>query len=226
MTAHDPGTYAATVPRTAFGYVRSSPGEPPRVLRDQALEIRRVVQQQFGPAGTRRLTIVRDPDCEQPQLLARILQQLADGAAQKLYVTRWDRLSTNSLLLSGIRQHARRHGWTLRILDSDNDDGRGSLRSVLTTEGLARARQRGQRLGRPRTCPDWVLDCVVELHLHGHSMAAIAEALNKERVPTPGGGPRWHSSYVSRLLRTQDGQARRETRELDFIITQAGLGHR
>lgn len=73
---------------------------------------------------------------------------------------------------------------------------------------LAKA-ARGERIGRPRSCPDDVLQHVLELRAAGGTLAAIAEAMNVADIRTPAGSARWYASHVSRLLRTQD--ARRPT---------------
>lgn len=72
---------------------------------------------------------------------------------------------------------------------------------------LAKA-ARGERVGRPRSCPDEVLDQVLELRRGGATLAAIASAMNAAGVVTPAGSPRWWPSHVSRLLRTQDARGR------------------
>ncbi|MFJ5834674.1 recombinase family protein [Streptomyces sp. NPDC093089] len=76
--------------------------------------------------------------------------------------------------------------------------------SARTITALAERRAAGVRLGRPRVCPDSVLRCVVLLRLGGTTLADIADALNRSGTSTPGGGPFWYPSHVSRLLRTQD----------------------
>lgn len=69
-----------------------------------------------------------------------------------------------------------------------------------------------KRVGRKRLCSDRVLVYVVDLRLGGASLRGIAARLNAEGVPTPGGGLRWHHSYVDRLLHTHAGKALLVTR--------------
>lgn len=64
-----------------------------------------------------------------------------------------------------------------------------------------------KRAGRKRLCSDEVLVYVVDLRLGGASLRGIAAKLNTEGVTTPGGGLRWHHSYVDRLLHTHAGKA-------------------
>lgn len=68
------------------------------------------------------------------------------------------------------------------------------------------------RRGRKRQCSDGVLEYVADLHRAGMSLRGIAVRLNAEGVPTPGGGARWHHTYVDRLLHTHGGRAMLETR--------------
>jgi hypothetical protein len=49
-----------------------------------------------------------------------------------------------------------------------------------------------------------VLARVVTARVGGATLVEIADKLNADGVPTPGGGGRWYPSHLSRLLRTQD----------------------
>lgn len=66
--------------------------------------------------------------------------------------------------------------------------------------------------GRPRSCPDQVLQDVVQLRQSGARLIDICNALNALGTPTPGGGVRWWPSHVHRLLRTRDGSRMLEAR--------------
>ena len=55
-------------------------------------------------------------------------------------------------------------------------------------KGLREAAAKGGRRGRPQQCPRAVVVRVVDAHLAGRSMRAIAEQLNNKGVPTPGHG--------------------------------------
>lgn len=83
-----------------------------------------------------------------------------------------------------------------------------ALISERTTAALQAKMARGERIGRPRSCPDATLDRVLELRTLGLSLLAIAEAMNAAGVLTPAGSSRWWPSHVSRLLRTQDARVR------------------
>jgi DNA invertase Pin-like site-specific DNA recombinase len=73
-------------------------------------------------------------------------------------------------------------------------------------EGLARRRAAGGRIGRPQTLPRDVVSRIVEAHLGGSSLSAIARELNAERVPTAQGGAQWHPSTVKAVLGSQAAQ--------------------
>ena len=63
-----------------------------------------------------------------------------------------------------------------------------------------------RRRGRPRRCPQDVLERVVSLRKRGDLLTEICDQLNADGVPTPGGGKHWWPSHVHRLLRTLDAQ--------------------
>jgi DNA invertase Pin-like site-specific DNA recombinase len=69
-----------------------------------------------------------------------------------------------------------------------------------TKDALAVKRAQGVRLGRPP-----VLDAPLRLRIErmrrsGSTLAAIAEVLNTEAVPTAHGGARWYPSTVRKVL--------------------------
>lgn len=89
---------------------------------------------------------------------------------------------------------------------ADQRRSRGEIVAQRITEALAARRATGTRLGRPRQCPDDVLSRVVFSRADGATLTDIAESMNTDGVPTPGGGSKWYPSHVHRLLRTQDAQ--------------------
>lgn len=69
---------------------------------------------------------------------------------------------------------------------------------------LPRSLQR--RPGRPRCCPDEILELVVRLRGRSAKLREICEVLNGEGVPTPGGRPLWRPKTVHDLLNTIDAE--------------------
>src|SRR5262249_44114486 len=65
-----------------------------------------------------------------------------------------------------------------------------------TREALAVARASGVRLGRPPTVPQAVVRRIQRKRARRDSLGAIAESLNRDKVPTAQGGARWYAATV------------------------------
>ena len=74
-----------------------------------------------------------------------------------------------------------------------------------TREALAVRKAQGVRLGRPVVMSSEVSGRIAGLRRKGLTLAAIAELLNDDMVPTAQGGVRWHPSTVRAVLRRTDG---------------------
>jgi len=163
----------------------------------------------------------RVPWAERPGLVAAV--RLVDvGEADAVAIARLDRLARR---VEDSLQLVRQLGAGLVCLNPaiDTTSATGwfgltvlaaaaELESTLASERtraamLAKA-ARGERIGRPRSCSDEVLDQVLELRAAGETLVSISAALNEAGISTPAGSPRWWPSHVSRLLRTQDARAR------------------
>lgn len=76
---------------------------------------------------------------------------------------------------------------------------------------MAAARERGVRLGRPPAPAPVGATRAAALRGEGHSLTAIAAALNAEKLPTPSGKGAWTRSSVqyalNRLAKQQQEQA-------------------
>jgi DNA invertase Pin-like site-specific DNA recombinase len=151
--------------------------------------------------------------------LEEALQGLLDGSYDTLVAAKLDRLSRSVVQLGGLLERAEREGWALVLLDFDVDTTKPTGRLVAhvlaavaeferqrirerTREGLAQAKARGQRLGRPRLLPDEVVDRIVAERADGATIRAIAAGLNEDRVPTAHGGARWWPSTVAAVLKS------------------------
>jgi DNA invertase Pin-like site-specific DNA recombinase len=71
-----------------------------------------------------------------------------------------------------------------------------------TREALAVKRASGVRLGRPVSLPAAVRERIASERRAGRSLAAIAESLNAQQVPTAQGGRQCWASTVRAVLRS------------------------
>ena len=74
------------------------------------------------------------------------------------------------------------------------------LVSERTRAAPARRRAQGGTLGTPRRAPEPVVSKIKTLRAHGLTLQAIAEELNRLRVPTAGGAASWRPSWVRSVL--------------------------
>ncbi|WP_091094462.1 recombinase family protein [Micromonospora citrea] len=78
------------------------------------------------------------------------------------------------------------------------------MRRPEVSAGMAAARDRGVRLGRPPAPVPPSAVRAAKLRGEGLSLAAIAERLNAEQVPTPSGKGTWAKSSVKYVLDRHD----------------------
>lgn len=71
-----------------------------------------------------------------------------------------------------------------------------------TRDALQALRARGVRLGRPRAIPGVLAARIGAWRASGATLASIADALNRSKVPTAHGGERWRPSTVRGVLRS------------------------
>lgn len=149
--------------------------------------------------------------------IADALDRLRAGKAGVLVVSKLDRLSRSLLDFAQLMATAEREGWRLVVLDMqiDTTTPSGALmahvlsafteyeRRVIgarTSAALQQLKASGKRLGRPRVMPESVTERIVSERGQGATLAAIANALNADSVPTARGGARWYPSTVKRVL--------------------------
>jgi DNA invertase Pin-like site-specific DNA recombinase len=152
------------------------------------------------------------------------LDALREKRADTLVVAKLDRLSRSILDFAGLMDRATREHWALVALDLgvDTTSPAGeAMANVMATfaqlerrliaqrtkEALAQKRAVGVRLGRPRQLADRVRRRIVAERAAGQTLAAIANGLNRDAVPTAQGGRRWYPSTVRAVLRGADRDA-------------------
>ena len=70
-----------------------------------------------------------------------------------------------------------------------------------TREGRAKARKAGKQIGSPVLLPIEIQDRIVAERQGGRTLAAIAQGLNDDLMPLPGGGRVWLPASVTGVLR-------------------------
>jgi DNA invertase Pin-like site-specific DNA recombinase len=145
------------------------------------------------------------------------LRVLATGEAQALVAAKRERLSQAPLDLAALLATAQRHGWALVALDcalEPTTPGAEPNANLLATfaplerrlisqrtrEALAAKRAQGVRLGRPPTISQYVIDRIKRERAAGNSLAAIANGLNADRIPTAQGGRCWYLATIRYTL--------------------------
>ena len=86
-------------------------------------------------------------------------------------------------------------------------DAEPRARRPEVAEGMAAARERGVRLGRPATPVGQSARRAAELRAAGNSLAQIAQTLDAEGIPTPSGRGQWRKSSVRHVLARWDQES-------------------
>jgi len=149
-------------------------------------------------------------------LLSDALEAVRAGEAEGLIAAKLDRISRSSLDFATILDDARRHGWTLVVIDIGLDlstpmgEAMAGMASVFaqlerrtigerTRVALDAARARGVVLGRPVSVAPGTVDRILELRGQGLTFAAIAKVLNTAGVPASRDGRQWWPSTVRKV---------------------------
>jgi DNA invertase Pin-like site-specific DNA recombinase len=145
------------------------------------------------------------------------LRVLASGDATALVARKLDRPARSLLDLACLLASAQKRGWALVALDCALDPrtpgGEAAVKvlasfapcergliSQRTRQALARKRAQGVRLGRPPTMSSYAIERIRRERAAGNSLAAIANGLNADRIPTAQGGRRWYPATVRYTL--------------------------
>jgi len=150
-------------------------------------------------------------------VLRKALEDLDEGKAQALFVTRLDRLARSTRDFLSIVDRSHKFGWRLALLDLGLDTATYQGRFVVTImsamaemeRGMISLRQKDVHQDRKNNGKVWGVDLgplpVVNESVTerinrerslGLSYNSIAENLNKDAIPTALGGKQWHASTV------------------------------
>jgi len=142
------------------------------------------------------------------------------GDAEALVARKLDTPSRSLLELACLMASAQQQGFALVALDCALEPRtppgeaavnvlcsfapceRGLI-SKRVREALARKRAQGVRLGRPPTMSAYAIERIRRERAAGASLAAIANGLNEDRIPTAQGGPRWYPATVRYTLKRE-----------------------
>jgi DNA invertase Pin-like site-specific DNA recombinase len=171
--------------------------------------------------GWRLLEVVEDAgfsatDLKRPGI-QEALRLLETADAKALVVAKRDRLSRSLGELTALIASAQKQGWALVALDCALDTTTPAGKQVATLlasfapferrlisqrtrQALALKRAQGVRLGRPPTISQYAIDRIRRERAAGNSLAAIANGLNADHVPTAQGGRRWYPATIHYTL--------------------------
>jgi DNA invertase Pin-like site-specific DNA recombinase len=232
----------------AIGYSRCSTGE--QATNGYSLDAQEdAITARAQARGWNLLEVRSDPGvsgavpADQRPALSKVLAKLDAGEADVLIVGRLDRLSRSMADLVTLLDRARRNEWVPVFVDGasglDLSSTEGKLFALMlggfaeierelisrrTKEGLAEARRRGVRLGRPPTLPDDVISRIITARDSGDTWQAICDTLTADQVPTARGGI-WRPGTVSYLYRTHtSGPPKRGVRRAEraAFLQEAG----
>jgi len=139
------------------------------------------------------------------------------GEVDGIVATKIDRVSRSVADFANLVCEAKTCKWNLVVLDIglDLSSPTGEFVATImcaaaqlerrmigarTKDGLAAAKAKGVRLGRPRSLPEDVALRVAELRQQGATLAAIADQLNADQIPTARGGVRWYPNTIRAIL--------------------------
>jgi len=150
-------------------------------------------------------------------VLKKALEDLDNGKAQALFVTRLDRLARSTRDFLDIVDRSHKNGWRLALLDLGLDTATYQGRFVVTImsamaemeRGMISLRSRdvhqdrrnngkvwGVDLGPLPLITETVIDRIINERNLGLSYKMIADNLNNASVPTVLGGEKWYASTV------------------------------
>jgi DNA invertase Pin-like site-specific DNA recombinase len=202
-----------------LGYVRVSTDEQSESGAGIEAQ-RRAIKAECKRRGWQLVQVIEDAGFSAKALqrpgIQAALQALESGGAKALVAAKLDRLSRSMIDFTALMATAQKQGWALVALDCavDTTTPAGeAMANVLATfaqferrliaqrtrEALAVKRSQGVRLGRPPTLDAKTVSRIRRERTRGKTLAAIAEGLTADQVPTAHGG-RWHAATVRAVL--------------------------
>jgi DNA invertase Pin-like site-specific DNA recombinase len=203
---------------TAILYSRASTSEQNLTLEGQRAKL----QAEAAYRGWEHTVYLEDGGQSGKSLdrpgMRKALAMLASGEADTLCAVKLDRLSRSVVDFVSLLSLAERQGWNLVVLDLALDTSSANGRFVAqilasvaelernliaerTKAALAVKRQQGVRLGRPVRLDPEVRRFIGHARAEGFTMAAIADTLTAQGIPTAHGG-RWAPGTVHSVLRS------------------------
>lgn len=211
------------------GYIRVSTGEQAESGAGLAAQ-RATIEGEADRRGWQLVAVHEDAGISGKSMTGRAgldaaLLAVEGSEAEVLVVAKLDRLSRSLLDFANLMERSRRKRWALVALDLgvDTTTPAGSLVASLmatfseyerriigvrTKEALAVKRAEGVVLGRPRQLSTDVVQRIQRERAGGETLAAIAERLNQDAVPTAHGGRAWHRATVRQVLLSNAQEAR------------------
>jgi DNA invertase Pin-like site-specific DNA recombinase len=208
-------------PVRCIGYVRVSTDEQAASGAGLASQ-RKAIRAEAERRGWELLEIVGEDAGASSATLERdglqsALQRLDAHEAEVLLVAKLDRMSRSVSQGAQVMDRAKRKGWSLVAIDFGLDTttpaGEMVANVILSTaqyerrligqrtkDALAAKKAAGVRLGRPTTLPEVVRQRIRTEREGGQTLAAIAQGLNADDVPTARGGRKWYPSSVKAVI--------------------------
>ncbi len=150
-------------------------------------------------------------------ILTKALEDLDEGRAQALFVTRLDRLARSTRDFLDIVDRSHKNGWRLALLDLGLDTATYQGRFVVTIMSAMAEMERGMislrskdihqdrrnngkiwgiDLGPLPLIDEAVIDRIERERNLGLSYKNIADNLNRDAIPTVLGGEKWYASTI------------------------------
>jgi DNA invertase Pin-like site-specific DNA recombinase len=154
-------------------------------------------------------------------ILKQALEDLDNGKAQALFVTRLDRLARSTRDFLDIVDRSHKNGWRLALLDLGLDTATYQGRFVVTIMSAMAEMERGMislrskdihqdrrnngkvwgvDLGPLPLISETVVERIERERNLGLSYKMIADNLNSDAIPTVLGGEKWHASTVRKAF--------------------------